>query len=129
MRRTRLNPYDSIVRPTRQRLTDRGVVVEYGTRVTDVDFAEGTGGRRASRISFVRDGEPGRYDLGPDEYAVITIGSMTADATHGDAEVATLYEVSLRELIARQTVIRAASAGSRTARDGNPTSRHSAARP
>ncbi len=83
VRRTRLNQYDSIVRPTMQWLADHGVITEYGTRVTDVDFAT-NGGRRATRISFERDGRPGAYDLGPDDVAFITLGSMTSDTSYGD---------------------------------------------
>lgn len=84
VRRTRLNQYDSIVRPIHQWLTDRGVRTEYGTRVTGVDFAEDADGRRARRIAFERDGQTGAYDLGTNDYAFITIGSMTADASYGD---------------------------------------------
>ena len=86
VRRTRLNQYDSIVAPIQRWLAERGVVTEYGTRVTDVDFSGGGGGRRVTRICFERDSVPGSYDLGPDDYAFITIGSMTADSTYGDDE-------------------------------------------
>lgn len=84
VRRTKLNQYESIVRPIQHWLAERGVVVEYGTTVTDVDFADSNGARRATRISFARDGSPGTYDVEPHDYAFITIGSMTADATYGD---------------------------------------------
>lgn len=76
VRRTMLNQYDSIVRPVQQWLTKHGVDFEYGAAVQDVEFE----GRRATRIVTATGG----YDLGPGDYAFITLGSMTADATYGD---------------------------------------------
>ncbi|MCX5309187.1 oleate hydratase [Streptomyces sp. NBC_00160] len=84
VRRTRLNQYDSIVRPVQAWLERQGVRIERGIRVTDVEFAVGGAGeRRAERILFERDGTAGSYRLGPRDYAFITIGSMTADARYG----------------------------------------------
>ncbi|HEV2634485.1 MAG TPA: oleate hydratase [Actinocrinis sp.] len=84
VRRTRVNQYDSIVRPVQAWLADRGVVVEYGTKVTDVRFADTGAGRRATRIDFVRAGAQGTYTLGTGDYAMLTLGSMTSDTTFGD---------------------------------------------
>ncbi|MFJ5811968.1 oleate hydratase [Streptomyces sp. NPDC093093] len=84
VRRTRLNQYDSIVRPVQAWLERQGVRMERGVRVTDVEFDVGEGGeRRAERICFVQDGTAGAYELGSRDYAFITIGSMTADAGYG----------------------------------------------
>lgn len=84
VRRTKLNQYDSIVRPVQAWLTGRGVVTEFGVRVTDLEFGARDGGRRVEQIRYERDGKPDAYTLGPDDYAFITLGSMTADATYGD---------------------------------------------
>ncbi len=84
MRRTRLNQYGSSVRPLQTWLTDRGVVFEYATSVTDIDFSDGVGERRATRIHYQRAGQEGTYDLGTADYAFVTLGSMTADANYGD---------------------------------------------
>ncbi|MGW0748174.1 oleate hydratase [Streptomyces sp. NPDC002587] len=84
VRRTRLNQYDSIVRPVQAWLERQGVRIERGIRVTDVEFTVGEAGeRRAERICFERDGAAGSYGLGPGDYAFITIGSMTADTRYG----------------------------------------------
>ncbi|MFF7643950.1 oleate hydratase [Streptomyces canus] len=83
VRRTRLNQYDSIVRPVQQWLAERGVVTEHGTTVTDADFTEEAGGRRITALRFERDGKPGSYALGENDYAFLTLGSMTADAAYG----------------------------------------------
>ncbi|MEU3910275.1 oleate hydratase [Streptomyces sp. NPDC029721] len=72
VRRTRLNQYDSIVRPVQAWLKRQGVGIERGTRVTDVEFDLGEGGRRrAERILFERDGATGAYELGSHDYAFI----------------------------------------------------------
>jgi oleate hydratase len=84
VQRTRLNQYDSIVRPIQNWLADHGVVTEHGTRVVDVDFSSAGDDRRAIRVHFERDGRPDAYELGPDDYAFITLGSMTSDSTYGD---------------------------------------------
>ncbi len=83
-RHTEYNQYDSIVRPVCAWLTERGVAIECGTRVTDLEISEDGGSRRATRIRYEREGSPGAYDLGPGDYAFVTLGSTTADAAYGD---------------------------------------------
>ena len=86
VRRTRLNQYDSIVLPARHWLAQHGVVVEHGVMVTDVEFSAFGDTRRAERIWFKRDDEPGYIDLRPQDYAILTLGSMTADTAYGNDE-------------------------------------------
>lgn len=89
VRRTRLNQYDSIIRPVRAWLEGQGVRFEYGVRVTDVDFAtEDDGTRRVRRLHLDRTGQPGTYDLTDHDYAFLTLGSMTADAAYGSDDTA-----------------------------------------
>jgi oleate hydratase len=84
VRRTSLNQYDSVVRPMQQWLAQRGVAFEHGTSVIDVNFVETGDGRRIETLYAVRDGRPVTYDVRQEDLALITIGSMTADATYGD---------------------------------------------
>lgn len=84
VRRTRLNQHDSIVAPIQKWLTERGVVVEFDTKVIDADFAHDGVGRRVTRLHVERAGTPGTVELGRDDLAIMTIGSMTADTTYGD---------------------------------------------
>ncbi|HTJ71082.1 MAG TPA: oleate hydratase [Actinospica sp.] len=86
VRRTKLNQYESIVRPICAWLTERGVQFEYGARVTDVLFETTKAGRTARRIAFERGEFTGAYDLGPRDLVLITIGSMTSDAAYGGDE-------------------------------------------
>ncbi|EKZ97693.1 oleate hydratase [Cupriavidus metallidurans] len=84
VRRTPLNQYDAVVRPMEQWLRERGVVFELNTKVVDADFVEQGAERRVEALHAMRHGEPVTYRLGAADLALITIGSMTADATYGD---------------------------------------------
>ncbi|MFI8237154.1 oleate hydratase [Streptomyces sp. NPDC085866] len=84
VRRTRLNQYDSIIRPVRAWLESRGVRFEHGVRVTDAGFTtKDDGTRRVRRLHLDRAGQPDTYDLTDTDYAFLTLGSMTADAAYG----------------------------------------------
>jgi oleate hydratase len=96
VRRTRLNQYDSIIRPITAWLADRGVVFEHGVTVTDVDFVDDTA-RRAERLHFTCDGVAGTHVLGDGDYAFITLGSMTADSANGDDDHAPAQVLDKRD--------------------------------
>ena len=85
VRRSKYNQYDSVIYPIQKWIEGRGVKIDFGVTVTDVDFAAADA-RRATRIHFHRaDGKPETVDLGPDDYVFITNGSMTADTTYADS--------------------------------------------
>ena len=69
VRRTALNQYDLVVRPTEKWLADQGVVFDYGTKVTDIDFLEGDDGRRVETLHGTREGKDVSYAVGPHDYA------------------------------------------------------------
>ncbi|MER7180791.1 oleate hydratase [Streptomyces hyaluromycini] len=84
VRRSRLNQYDSIIRPLRAWLEGHGVRFEHGVRVTDVNFTtDERGARRVVRLHVERAGQPDTYEVGDTDYAFLTLGSMTADAAYG----------------------------------------------
>ncbi len=84
VRRTSFNQYDSIVRPLTQWLTKRGVVFEYDTKVTDVDFLAADGERYVEALHCKRNGRSFTHDVRDNDVVLITIGSMTADSRYGD---------------------------------------------
>ncbi len=92
VRRTQLNQYDSMIRPLEKWLRDQGVVFEFGTKVTDVDFrqvddSQADDGRRVEKIHCWREGKSSPYSaytVGPEDFVFFTIGSMTADSRNGD---------------------------------------------
>ncbi|MFJ6012391.1 oleate hydratase [Streptomyces sp. NPDC092952] len=84
VRRSKYNQYDSVIRPIQEWITAQGVHIDFGTTVSDVEFSD-SDARRISRLHLERDGDgAGTIELGEDDYAFLTIGSMTADATYGD---------------------------------------------
>jgi len=85
---TRFNQYESLVLPLVKWLLDHGVVFQYGTEVTDVDFVIASGCKQATRIHWRRKGAEGSVeggaDLGPDDLVFMTIGSLTENSSNGD---------------------------------------------
>jgi oleate hydratase len=81
---TKYNQYESLVLPLVKWLTEHGVVFQYGTEVTDVDFDIAPGRKQATRLHWRRDGVEGGVDLGPDDLLFITIGSLTENSHNGD---------------------------------------------
>ena len=91
---TRFNQYESLVLPLVKWLKDQGVVFQYCTEVTDVDFdIDATNGRKqATRIHWNRDGQPGGMALGPDDLLFMTIGSLVENSNEGDHKTAALLD-------------------------------------
>jgi len=81
---TRYNQYESLVLPLVKWLQDQGVAFQYETEVTDVDFEIAPGRKQATRIHWTRSGVAGGVDLGPDDLAFMTIGSLTENSDNGD---------------------------------------------
>ncbi len=81
---TKYNQYESLVLPLVKWLTEHGVVFQYETEVTDVDFDIAPGRKQATRLHWRRDGVEGGGDLGPDDLLFITIGSLTENSHNGD---------------------------------------------
>lgn len=83
VRRTAYNQYDSMIVPLQRWLLGRGVDVRFGTTVTDLDLADGPGGRRVTGLHLETARGSEHLRLGPNDYALATLGSITADARYG----------------------------------------------
>jgi oleate hydratase len=81
---TMFNQYESLVQPLVKWLLDHGVVFQYGTKVTDVDFDVAPGRKQATGIHWRSKGVEGGVDLGPDDLVFMTIGSLTENSDNGD---------------------------------------------
>lgn len=81
---TKYNQYESLVLPLVKWLQDQGVVFQYGTEVTDVDFDIAPDRKQATRIHWLQEGAAGGADLGPDDLVFMTIGSLTDNSDNGD---------------------------------------------
>jgi oleate hydratase len=91
--RTRFNQYDSIVVPMLKWLSDYGVTIQLGTRVTDLEFASGDK-LTVTGLHWTRDGKDEQIAIGPGDLVMVTNGSMTADSTLGSTTEAPTLDVS-----------------------------------
>jgi oleate hydratase len=81
--RTVYNQYDSMVRPLKKWLDDRGVVFETGTCVTDIQLNEHDDETTVTRIVYERDGRVGEITVDESDFVLVTLGSMTEASTLG----------------------------------------------
>ena len=86
--RTVYNQYDSMVRPLRRWLDERGVRFELNTRVTDLGLAMQGGKHVVERIAFERGGTAGELPVSPGDYVLVTLGSMTEASSLGTMDTA-----------------------------------------
>ena len=88
VKRTKYNQYDSMVVPLQRWLIEQGVDVRFGHRVTDATFATQSDGTRRATALQVQAVQGGvavdtTLDLGADDLAFFTLGSITSDARYG----------------------------------------------
>ncbi|MEY9937529.1 oleate hydratase [Streptacidiphilus sp. MAP5-52] len=83
--RTKFNQFDSIVRPLLKWLTEQGVTLQLGTRVTDLSLAPGDA-LTAESITWERGGKTEVTTLAAGDLVLVTNGSMTANSTLGDTD-------------------------------------------
>jgi oleate hydratase len=81
--RTVYNQYDSLVLPLKAWLDERGVQCVYGARVTDLKSAVGPGGQMVERILIDKAGGPEEIAVGPEDFVIVTLGSMTEASSLG----------------------------------------------
>ena len=86
--RTSYNQYDSLVRPLRKWLEDRGVRFELGARVVDLGLGERDGVKTVTRIAYEQDGTPAEIALEAGGYVLVTLGSMTEASSLGTMDTA-----------------------------------------
>lgn len=87
VRRTKLNQYDSLVRPIREWLVAQGVEMHSDTKVTDIDFVGADPAhRRAVKLHVMRRHSTATIELGEQDIVMVTLGSITADSTYGGNE-------------------------------------------
>lgn len=81
--RTVYNQYDSLVRPLRQWLEQRGVHFKLNTRVVDLGLREEAGAIIVDRIDYQHAGRLGEIHISPDDCVLVTLGSMTEASSLG----------------------------------------------
>ena len=87
--RTVLNQYDSLVRPLLQFLTERDVNFLLRTKVEDLVLRkDGDKDGRVEKIVYTVDGRSEGIEVQPDDFVVVTLGSMTEASALGTNEAA-----------------------------------------
>ncbi|MDR0965531.1 MAG: oleate hydratase, partial [Myxococcales bacterium] len=81
--RPALSLHDSIIRPLKAWLRDRGVVTEVGVPVIDAELTGDESKRHVQRLFVEREGQREVIEIGKDDYVLITLGSMMSDASLG----------------------------------------------
>src|SRR5260370_7116470 len=78
---TRYNQYESFTLPLVTWLKEHGVVFQYETKVTNVQFAIAPDRKVARRIDWIRSGKPGGLHLTENNLAFATNGSLATTST------------------------------------------------
>ncbi len=86
--RTVYNQYDSMIRPLKKWLDERGVVFQVNTRVTGFGFNEEDGKTAVNRIVYERDGQSAEIAVRSNDYVLVTLGSMTEASSLGSMDKA-----------------------------------------
>jgi len=81
--RTVYNQYDSLVRPLHKWLVERGVIFALDTRVDDLGFVDGQGRTNIASITTSRFGVTEKIPVRSEDFAFITLGSMTEGSSLG----------------------------------------------
>ena len=94
--RTPYNQYDSLVRPLKKWLEERGVIFDMNIRVTDIVLSEKETGidtkkvieRTVTQINTTQNGNAVSLPIAATDYVLVTLGSMTEGSSLGDMDAA-----------------------------------------
>ncbi|QND54486.1 oleate hydratase (plasmid) [Phyllobacterium sp. 628] len=86
--RTVYNQYDSMVLPLQKWLDERGVVFKLGSSVTDIVIGQNDGKESVTSLEIKRGFEFSHIAVGPEDYVIVTLGSMTEASTLGNMDTA-----------------------------------------
>jgi oleate hydratase len=86
--RTVYNQFDSLVRPLRKWLGERGVKFICDIRVTDIDLCHDAEGYAAQRILYEQNGQTGEIRVADKDLVIVTLGSMTESSSLGSMDSA-----------------------------------------
>jgi len=93
--RTVYNQFDSLVRPLRRWLEERGVQFTFDIRVSDVDLCHDAEGYAVQRIQFEQNGQMGEIRVAKRDLVIVTLGSMTESSSLGSMDSAPVLKGKL----------------------------------
>ncbi len=79
---TKRNEYDSIIKPLTAWLKDKGVTIKGGCAVYDIDLDQDCNTAQGIRMRV--NGEDVRIEVHPEDYVLVTNGSLMTNSTFGD---------------------------------------------
>jgi len=88
IRSTRFNQFESIAKPVKAWLREKGVNFIKNSAVTDIEFKSSETGKSIKKLSYVQNGNVNEINTELDDLIFLSIGSMTADSTVGTMEQA-----------------------------------------
>lgn len=91
------NQYESFVLPLMAWLEQHGVVIQYDTRVTNVQFTINPDRKVAQRIDWIRGGQLGGLDLTENDLVFVTNGSLVENSRLGDHHTPATFDPEIRE--------------------------------
>ncbi len=94
---TRYNQYESFVLPLVDWLKQHGVVIQYDTRITNVQFNINPDRKVAQRIDWIQGGRPGGLDLTENDLVFVTNGSLVENSTWGDHHTPAAFDPVIRD--------------------------------
>lgn len=84
--RTVYNQYDSLVLPLKAWLDERGVRYELDATVVDLKFGGPAGSQAVERMVCRQGGQTHDLAVGPDDFVIVTLGSMTDASSLGTTD-------------------------------------------
>lgn len=83
--RTKYNQYDSVLRPMKKYLEEKGVRFEMGKEVVDIDFNL-SADKKTATVLHIKDGD--EIVLGKNDFVFFTNGSITESTDNGTWDTA-----------------------------------------
>lgn len=87
------NQYDTFVTPLRQYLQSKGVQIQLNTLVKDLDMQINTEGKTVKGIITEQDGKEIILPVTPEDFVIVTTGSMTEDTFYGNNTTAPVIAI------------------------------------
>ena len=87
------NQHDTFVKPLGGFLSKKGVKIDFGVLVEDLDIDQSNGQKVVKGIHIVKDGQKQCIEVGEDDYVIVTTGSMTEDTFYGNNTTAPVVTI------------------------------------
>jgi len=87
------NQYDTFIKPLRKFLVEKGVQLQLNTLVKDLDIDITTDKKVVTGLVTVENGVEGKIAIRPEDYVIVTTGSMTEDTSYGTNTEAPIQKV------------------------------------